>query len=155
VPNSTSVFSGVVHGKTIELETEPGLPDGEAVAVTIQRIERVVRSAENGDPPSIDSWTDRLVFDSTVVPGERIVKGTRLAAELLLIELRHAHTDDDLLRSHSELTADDVAALREYSRLPEAFRRSFGAWGEDAEELDKYLAWTRQQRKVPRREIEE
>jgi len=155
MPSSTSVFSGVVHGKTIELETEPGLPDGEAVAVTIQRIERAVRNGEKGDLPRVDSWTNRLVFDSTVVPGERIVKGTRLAAEPLLIELTRAHTDDDLLRSHPELTAKDVEALREYARLPEAFRLSFGAWAEDAQELDEYLAWTRQQRKVPRREIAE
>ncbi|MDB5351732.1 MAG: hypothetical protein JWN86_2979 [Planctomycetota bacterium] len=30
-----------------------------------------------------------------------------------------------------------------------------GAWAEDAEELDRYLEWNRQQRKVERREIEE
>ena len=40
-----------------------------------------------------DDWLDelpgdhRLVFDTTVVPGERIVKGTRLAAEQLVTEL--------------------------------------------------------------------
>ena len=34
-------------------------------------------------------------------------------------------------------------------------RRLAGAWAEDAEELDHYLKWNRQQRKVNRREIEE
>ncbi len=33
-------------------------------------------------------------------------------------------------------------------------RRLAGAWAEDAEELDRYLEWNRQQRKLPRREIE-
>lgn len=32
--------------------------------------------------------------------------------------------------------------------------RSFGAWAADGEELDKYLEWNRQQRKIGRREIE-
>ncbi len=36
----------------------------------------------------------------------------------------------------------------------EGLRRAFGAWAEDAEELDRYLEWNRQQRKVDRPEIE-
>jgi len=36
----------------------------------------------------------------------------------------------------------------------EGLRRSFGAWAGDAEELDRYLEWNRQQRKVGRPEIE-
>ena len=39
-------------------------------------------------------------------------------------------------------------------RLPpgEGIRRSAGAWADDAEELDKFLEWNRQQRKLGRRE---
>jgi hypothetical protein len=33
----------------------------------------------------------------------------------------------------------------------EGLRRAFGAWADDAEELDKYLEWNRQQRKTGRR----
>ncbi|HMC67354.1 MAG TPA: hypothetical protein VKI65_20635 [Gemmataceae bacterium] len=42
------------------------------------------------------------------------------------------------------------------SNLPpgEGIRRSAGAWAADAEDLDKYLEWNRQQRKLSRREIE-
>jgi hypothetical protein len=36
-----ATINGVIHGKIIELEQEPGLPDGQPVAVTIQEIERV------------------------------------------------------------------------------------------------------------------
>jgi len=41
-------------------------------------------------------------------------------------------------------------------RLPpgEGLRRAFGAWAEEAAELDKYLEWNRQQRKLARRELE-
>jgi hypothetical protein len=42
-----------------------------------------------------------------------------------------------------------------YSRVAPGIRRSFGGWVEDADELDQYLDWTREQRKARRREIEE
>ena len=73
---------GVIRGKMIELEREPGLPDGQEVSVTVEP-----------------------------VPTPRLAPG-------------------------------------------EGLRRSFGAWAEDAEELDKYLEWNRQQRKIGRRELE-
>lgn len=31
----TTILRGVVHGKTIELEREPGLPNGQRVTVTV------------------------------------------------------------------------------------------------------------------------
>jgi hypothetical protein len=30
-----NVFKGIVHGKTVELDQEPGLPDGQPVTVTL------------------------------------------------------------------------------------------------------------------------
>jgi len=79
-----AVFKGVVHGKTIELDQEPGFPDGQAVTVMVQPV-----SAAGKLPPG------------------------------------------------------------------EGLRRAFGAWAEDAAELDQYLEWNRQQRKLNRREIAE
>lgn len=71
-----SVLKGVVHGKTIELEDDSGLPDGQPVTEQEQ-----------------------------LAPGEGL-------------------------------------------------RRSFGGWADDAEELDRYLEWTREERKVGCPEIE-
>jgi len=34
--STTSIFKGVAPGKTIELDHEPGLPDGHQVTVTVQ-----------------------------------------------------------------------------------------------------------------------
>jgi hypothetical protein len=73
------VFKGVVHRKTIELDHEAGLPDGQLVMVTLQ--------------PANE--------------GQKLPPG-------------------------------------------EGLRRSAGAWAEDAEKLDKYLDWIRQQRKQVR-----
>ena len=75
--------NGVVRGKTIELDREPGLPDGQEVRVTMEP------SDKRESPP----------------PGEGL-------------------------------------------------KRAFGAWAEDAAELDKYLEWNRQQRKRSRRELD-
>ena len=84
--SDSGVFKGVVHGKTIELDQEPGLPEGQEVQVTVEPVR-----AGAGEGP-----------------------------------------------------------------LPrcEGLRRAFGAWAEDAEELDKYLEWNRQQRKIGRPEME-
>jgi hypothetical protein len=83
--STPAVLKGVVHGKTIELEQEPGLPDGQEVSVVLQPLEAT---------------------EKRLPPGEGI-------------------------------------------------RRSAGGWDDDAEGLDKYLQWNRQQRKVSRREIPE
>jgi len=74
---------GVVHGKTIELDEETGLSDGQEVNVLVQPVE----TGEQRLPPG------------------------------------------------------------------EGLRRAFGGWAEDAEELDAYLEWNRQQRKMSRPEI--
>ncbi len=50
-----------------------------------------------------------------------------------------------------------VQSIREPQRaLPpgEGLRRSAGAWDDDAQGLDEYLRWNRQQRKRPAREVE-
>lgn len=148
------VLRGVIHGKTIELEQEPGLPDGQAVTLTIQGMERTPGAPMPGDLPRVESWVDRLVFDSSVLPGERIVKGTNLAAETLVTELEQGRTDEELMQAHPELTRCDVQALRHYAQAPAGLRRSFGAWAEDAEELDQCLERNRQRRKLRRREID-
>jgi hypothetical protein len=80
-----AVLKGVIHGRTIELDCEPGLPDGQSVEVTVQPL---------------------AATEQRLPPGEGI-------------------------------------------------RRSAGAWAEDAEDLDRFLEWNRQRRKIGRREVPE
>jgi hypothetical protein len=82
----TKTIHGRAHGKTIELDEDLGVPDGQAVRVTVEPLP----SPEPGQLP----------------PGEGL-------------------------------------------------RRAFGAWAGDADELDKFLEWNREQRKVGRRSLEE
>jgi uncharacterized protein (DUF433 family) len=147
--SSTTVFNGVVHGKTIELEQAPGLPDGQVVSVEIRPAVRASPPSE----PAVPWWLDRLEVNPGVKVGKFVIKGTRLLVDELIEQLDAGRPDQELLRDHPELTPDDVAAVHEYAKLPVAMRRSFGAWAEDAEELDKYLKWTRQQRRASRREL--
>ena len=37
--STPAILKGIVHGKTIELEQEPGLPDGQEVSVVVQPLD--------------------------------------------------------------------------------------------------------------------
>lgn len=81
------VLRGIARGKTIELENELGLPEGQPVTVTVQP---------------------------------------------------------------AQAEADDAGPLPP----GEGLRRAFGAWADDADALDEYLNWNRQQRELSRPEVE-
>jgi len=52
--NGDNILKGTVHGKIIELEREPGLPDGQSVSVTL-----VAALPSNGRlRRSFGSWAD-------------------------------------------------------------------------------------------------
>jgi hypothetical protein len=78
------IHRGIVHGRTIQLDDDTGLPDGQEVTVTVAPI---ISGAQQ------------------LRPGEGL-------------------------------------------------RQAFGAWAEEAEELDQFLNETRRSRRRPRREIE-
>ena len=122
---------------------EPGLPEGQRVTVEIRPLD---------EPPA---WLERFVVDPLVQPGKFVIKGTGLLVDNLVQRVEEGRGDEDLRQSYPELTADDVEAVRQYARVPEALRRLFGGWAEDEKDLDEYLVWTRQQRKVRRRGIDE
>jgi hypothetical protein len=105
--SSSPALKGIIHGKLIELDREPGLPDGQQVVVTLEPVTA-------SRPP----WPP--VFLS-----------------------------DDSRRQWEE-------AWAQVKDLPpgEGLRRAFGAWAEDAEEVDKFLEWSRAQRKLERRPLD-
>jgi hypothetical protein len=80
------LLRGIMHGRTIELESELGLPDGQPVTVVVQP-----ENASVGE-------------NSTTLSGASL-------------------------------------------------RRAFGAWREDAKDVDEFLEWNRSQRRTDRSEI--
>ncbi len=104
---SSASLKGIIRGKTIELESESGLPDGQVVSVTLRSVGESSLAAWLATPP---------------------------------------HELDPRL-------AEALARIRD---LPpgEGLRRSFGAWADEAAELDEYLEENRRRRKIGRPEIE-
>ncbi len=84
---ATTVFEGVVRGRVVELDREPGLPQGQRVSVMLQT---------NGKLPPSPTDPETLM---------RLKNATKLCAE-------------------------------------------------EAEDLDRFLEWSREQRKLDRSEIE-
>jgi uncharacterized protein (DUF433 family) len=140
--NPSPVLKGVIHGRTIELESEPGLPDGQEVSIEIHPVEEAPR------------WLERLIVDPSIRTGKLVVKGTRLLAEDLAGLVEEGRTDDEILQQHPELAPEDVAAIRQYALVPSGLRRAFGGWADEAEEVDRFIEWTYQQRGVERRPLE-
>ena len=56
----TVIVKGVVHGKMIELEREPGLPDGQEVTVTVQAAGQASEKLPPGEGlhRSAGAWAD-------------------------------------------------------------------------------------------------
>src|SRR5271155_961163 len=103
-----ATIHGVIHGKTIELEREPGLPDGQRITVEVRPLD---------EPPA---WLERFVVDPAIRPGKFAIKGTQLLVDDLVLLVEDGRTDEELRQAHPELAAADVDAVRNYARVPEA-----------------------------------
>ena len=84
---SVTVLSGVIRGRTIELEQEPKLPDGQRVSVQVQP----------EDPPP--KWLERFTVNPSIALGKLLVKGTRLHVGDLVELVEQGRNDEDLRRS--------------------------------------------------------
>ncbi|HEV3204979.1 MAG TPA: hypothetical protein VGY77_11375 [Gemmataceae bacterium] len=56
--SAQTTLKGIIHGKTIELEQEPGLPDGQTVAVTVQPLQDKRLPPGEGIRRSAGAWAD-------------------------------------------------------------------------------------------------
>jgi uncharacterized protein (DUF433 family) len=138
---AATTFFGIVHGKTIELDREPGIPAGQRVTIQIQTIDEA------------PAWLTRFTANASVAPGKLLIQGTELLVENLIEMIEAGRSDEELRKKHPELTPADLHVLHEYASVPADLRGAFGGWSEDVEELDRCLEWTRQQRHSGRREI--
>ena len=65
-----------------------------------------------------DQWLyrERIVTDPDILAGKPVVKGTRIAVDLVLEELSHNPDVDELLAAHSDLTRNDIKACLGYAK---------------------------------------
>src|SRR6266540_496266 len=99
-----TTFRTVIHGRTIELPWDLGLPEGHVVEVTI----KTRPEAESPPEPPLPWWFERLEVNPAVVPGKFVIKGTPLRVDALVELVEGNQSDEQLLRRHPELTPEDV-----------------------------------------------
>jgi uncharacterized protein (DUF433 family) len=61
------------------------------------------------------NWRERIVIDPMVLAGKPVIRGTRLAVDLILSLLGQGWTESDLLRNYPGLVHEDVAACLQYA----------------------------------------
>jgi uncharacterized protein (DUF433 family) len=61
-------------------------------------------------------YQERIVADPRILAGKPVVKGIRIAVDLVLEELAQNPAIDELLAAHPDLTRDDVQACLAYAR---------------------------------------
>jgi uncharacterized protein (DUF433 family) len=61
-------------------------------------------------------YQEHIVADPRILAGKPVVKGTRIAVDLVLEELAQNPDIEELLAAHPDLTRDDVQACLAYAR---------------------------------------
>lgn len=68
-----------------------------------------------GMQPSEGIMSERIVVDPEVLAGKPVIRGTRLAVELILGLLAAGQSEGEILESYPGLTRDDILACLSYA----------------------------------------
>ncbi len=68
------------------------------------------------DLSSGQDWQHRIVLDAAILAGKPIIKGTRLAVELIIDLLAQGWSEKDLVDNYPGLTREDIRACLAYAR---------------------------------------
>lgn len=61
-------------------------------------------------------WRDRIGVDAKVLVGKPVIKGTRIAVELVLDLLAAGYTPQQIRQQYDHLTPEDIQACLAYAR---------------------------------------
>ena len=61
------------------------------------------------------NWHDRIAIDPNVLVGKPVVKGTRIAVELVIDLLGRGYTTEQVLKQYDHLAAEDIQACLAYA----------------------------------------
>lgn len=70
-------------------------------------------------------WQDRIVVDSQILVGKPVIRGTRLAVELIIDLLAQGWSEDDILKSYPTLTGEDLHACLKYASAVMQFEKVY------------------------------
>jgi len=60
-------------------------------------------------------WRQRIVIDPDILVGKPVVKGTRMAVELIIDLMARGYTREQILEQYDHLTMDDIQACLAYA----------------------------------------
>ena len=61
------------------------------------------------------SWSDRIAIDPAILAGKPVIRGTRLAVDLIIGLLAQGWSESDILRNYPGLSREDIAACLQYA----------------------------------------
>lgn len=59
-------------------------------------------------------WQNRIDLDPSVLVGKPVIKGTRIAVELIVDLLARGWTHEQILRQYDHITVEDIQACLSY-----------------------------------------
>ena len=60
-------------------------------------------------------WQDRIVIDPNVLVGKPVIKGTRIAVELVVDLLARGWSREQVIQQYDHVTAEDIQACLAYA----------------------------------------
>ena len=61
------------------------------------------------------SWQERITVDPKVLVGKPVIRGTRIAVELIIEQMANGWTQKQILDSYPNLKAEDLRACLSYA----------------------------------------
>jgi uncharacterized protein (DUF433 family) len=61
------------------------------------------------------NWQERIVADPGVLVGKPVIKGTRIAVELVIGLLARGWTSEQIIQQYDHITTEDIQACLEYA----------------------------------------
>ncbi|HEX6904070.1 MAG TPA: DUF433 domain-containing protein [Thermoanaerobaculia bacterium] len=61
------------------------------------------------------NWRERITVDPEILVGKPVIKGTRIAVELVIDLLARGYTKEQILEQYDYITAEDIPACLAYA----------------------------------------
>lgn len=63
----------------------------------------------------MDTWRERIIVDPKILVGKPVIKGTRIAVELVIDLLARGYTHEQVIEQYDHITNADIQACLAYA----------------------------------------